>query len=1555
MESPRFSAFAAGVSLSLVFASFTASVQAAGSIDTTAPKKPPAAKPRTSNGTSRAQTAPPLRLPRPIVAPDTAPRLHAPVLPPSEFLPVSQLKAGMKGYGLSVFQGNKIERFDVTILGVMRKVNNGRDLILVKLGGPQMQRVTDVIAGMSGSPVYVNGKIVGAVSYGAQFTRESIGYLTPIEDMLDAWDPALPQSPNTPNSLPAAPAAKASLLPIPLHLDGQTFTRVAFAPRTPLSSGTLVLRPLAAKVTVSGVSSSRWEGVKSILQKMGLDARQGPGGVGGTPNKSGLTGSALVPGGAIAMSLATGDIDITAIGTLTYRRKNQVVAFGHPFLNIGPLDAPMSTAYIHDIEPSFSESTKIGSPVSLVGSFSQDRPFSVAGRIGSKPILVPVTVRVQDKAFGRDRVFHAQLVRHPQLTPQLIPLAASTAISEVHGQPGDAMATVTTTVTADEVGTITRTNRVYDGSAIDSAAITDLMSLMSLLSANPFYPVAVRNVTLSVAIEPGRKTAQVERIFLNQSRYEPGETVEVGVVLKPYKQPRVTKIMHVTIPPSTPSGVLTLSVGGGGTSASASAGMLGILLGGRGAGPDYAAAANIKQLVQKYKERDRNDALVARLQLPTAAISISGEKMPGLPANIESVLRGSGGSTGGGFSSTSLPRSSGVRLERDEVKIAEPTEFVLSGSQALPIRVARKNVPAPPTFGSPFGSGTSGSSPFPPPPSGTNSGPSSPSGSGSGTTVTILPSDPGDDEPLASGLPPATFRAAFQPPAPSNGGGGDDNSIYKMLSDLKISGNSNADTVPPTVRPESGTNAAETAKPVNRQPGVWRQTSATDFRTALKLDGVTITNAGDIRLAPRLLKAADTSEPYFWCLASDGAGGVFAGSGDNGVIYHVQNGKADVFSTTGELEVFSLVRMKNGTLFAGTAPNGRVFRIGADGKATKFWEPGANEGKYALALALSPDEITLYIGEGGPSARVVSVPVGSGSPVSGQTLYQSDETNITALAISPSGELYAGTAPSGFVVHVAGMGLTRPIVVYDASETTISGLVADPKSGDVFAAATAPRSVLYRITPGANVRVLYDKLPSGAALSGLQMAGNTLYAGSGSTIYAISTNGDTIQTFEAPSDIQILSLLAGENGRVWASTGSTGGVYSLGTAEGGSANKGEYVSSILDAKATAHWGTLRWTATVPTGASVVVQTRSGDAFDPDASWSGWSAPLTHGSGESITSPPARYLQYRAQLTSGGGDAGGSGPQIKTVEAFYLPPNQAPQVSLTLPRGGEVWKGQTTLRWAGVDPDKDTLLFEAALSGDGGKTWTPLKPAPGKLASLTLRASAPTAPKPQSGVVVSAAPPANPAGSSSLAAELARHPEISPELQTRILADAPPSAAGGDTSAAAPAGMPTRSDAASNAQAAANNGGAFVTTRGTTLPLDTTRFPDGTYLVRVRATDKPSNPDGALSDEKISGEFRIVNHAPLLVLFKTATTVQSDKTVRMEGVASHPLSGIRAVQFRVDSGEWMAARANDGIFDGMTEPFTLTTAPLSPGTHTIEVQAQDEAGNTATQKTTMVVR
>ncbi len=244
-----------------------------------------------------------------------------------------------------------------------------------------------------------------------------------------------------------------------------------------------------------------------------------------------------------------GDIDLTATGTVTYRDGNRLLLFGHPFTSLGPIDAALTTAYVVDIYPSYQDSVKFGSPIKTVGRIFQDRPFSVGGVIGPMPQMVPMTVSVDDQSIKRQKNYHVRIINHPLLTGQFVTQVADAAIEQVHGQPGDSVARVTLDVDVEEIGHVKRTNTFYDALSIDQSAIGDLDSLMRLLSSNSFYPLAVKSVKMDVTIQNRHDTAEIDHLFIKQSKFAPGDTVDVGVVLKPYKRPLYTRMVSVKIPP----------------------------------------------------------------------------------------------------------------------------------------------------------------------------------------------------------------------------------------------------------------------------------------------------------------------------------------------------------------------------------------------------------------------------------------------------------------------------------------------------------------------------------------------------------------------------------------------------------------------------------------------------------------------------------------------------------------------------------------------------------------------------------------------------------------------------------------------------------------------------------------------------------------------------------------------------------------------------------------------------------------------------------------------
>jgi sugar lactone lactonase YvrE len=1415
-----------------------------------------------------------------------------------KFMHVSELRPGMRGYALTVFKGTKIERFGIEILGVVAKFNEGKDYILFRaLDGPPVTRALGIAHGMSGSPIYINGRLVGAISMGipgTQFARDPIALATPIEDMFDSWSTDLPKKPS---GMSAAPPS-------------QTGLSADFA-----AQGYSQFQPLDLPVVASGLSARSIARLNAHLNgtlapyHFSVLAGGGAGGVDANTNPL-ARGASLVPGSAVGVSLVQGDVDLTATGTVTYRDGNRLLLFGHPFTSLGPIDAALTTAYVVSIFPSYQDSIKIGSPIKTVGRIFQDRPFAVGGVIGPLPQMVPMTVSVNDQSIHRRKDFHVRIINHPLLTGQFISQVADAAIAQVHGQPGDSVAQVSMDVDVEEIGHVRRTNVFYDALSIDQTAIGDLDNLMGLLSSNPFYPLAVKSVKMAVTIQNRHDTAEIDHLFVKQSHFAPGDTVDVGVVLKPYKRPPYTRTVSVKIPLNTPDGSLPLSVAGGGSGGGVVS-LLGGLIQVRSSEPT-GTAANVAQLVKNFTEKPRNNELVARLLLPTSAVTVQGEKLSGLPPTLASVMLST--------------RTTGVKTTRDEVKVTQAVPYIVSGSQTLSIMVRRKSQsesPRPAPAADPPATAAGAASPAPEADAPTTA--LSQDGTESGDAAMMLL--PTEFDALASGAQaPAAARMT---------------STSVTVSAITVT--PSAPTVTPIAPPTAdtatdtaaATDTASTAvvKPVGRLPSVWRQNTQADF-AAGTLKNVAVTSLGDIRLSPSLQKIADTTENYVWAMQPDGKGSVYLATGDGGMIYKMDaSGKPAPFFKTGELEVTALAVGGDGYLYAGTAPNGRVFRVGPDGKGSIAYTV---QEKYVTALAYDKTSDQLYIATGGGTGRVyvlhgrgVLVGVNPDSGDSGprrikvfgkvnligrgypsQPLFTSPEANILALATDRDGNVYAGSGPDGIVYKIAPDGTSR--VFYDAPEPNISALAVGA-DGSVYA-GTTPTGTVYRISPDGSAKRLLGRAAPGV-LSLKIDADGAVYAVNGGTVTKINPD-ETTQSFSTTTgDEQFLSLaLDPTTSAVYAGTGSVGSVYKIGAdAAPGGGLQGLFQSTVHDAGLRAQWGTLAWTADTPAGSSLGLETRSGDVERPDETWSAWSAPLTNPTGQTVQSPPARFIQYQAVMSGAG-----SVPKLRGVSLYYLPRNRPPTVSVSKPAGGDAVSHAALLQWSGSDPDKDTLAYDVSYSSDGGATWTPIK----------KRATPATA-------------KGAPARAAESKANLDKLRNVPPAVRAQIAAQLKSDA----SSAAAP------DDAA---RSKGNQGAAGL--KELSFSWDTTEVPDGTYQIRVVASDKPSNPNGSLTAKAVSAPFLVANAKPTLTLGTPAVSSAAPdgtSTVTLAGTAATGLAFVKAVQGKADGGDSVAAAASDGLFDSPSEAFTLTLPGLAAGSHKITVETVDQAGNSATQTVTVV--
>ena len=1365
-----------------------------------------------------------------------------------KFMHVSELRPGMRGYALSVFKGTKIEKFGIEILGVVAKFNEGKDYIMFRAtSGPPVTRGLGIAEGMSGSPIYINGRLVGAISLGQQFGKDPVGFATPIEDMFDAWSPDLPARIPT---VSAAPVAATKLDSAGAQIDAANFQD-----EMPLS--------------VSGMNAQSLSRLGTALAPFHFHVMAG-GGMGSDVDTNPLAKNpTLVPGSAVGVALVQGDFDANATGTVTYRDGNRLLLFGHPFQNLGPIDAALTTAYVVDIYPSYQTSFKLGSPIKTVGRIFQDRPFSVGGIIGPMPQMIPMTIAVNDQSIHRNKVFHVRVINHPLLTGRFIPAIAGAAIAQIHGDPGDSMATVTMDVDAEEIGHVKRTNTYYDPLSIDQAATGDLSSLMGLLSSNPFYPLAVKSVKMTVTIRNRHDTAEIDHLFVNQSKYAPGDTVNVGVVLKPYKQPLYTQFVSVKIPLSTPDGTLPLSIQGGAEGEGGSLSLLAALFGGQPAPSSSGPAANVGQLVKQFEEKPQNNQIVAHLSLPTYAVTVKGEKLSGLPPTLSSVMQS--------------PRTTGFHSVRDEVKTAQTVPYLVSGSQTLNITVQRKNLTDTSRPASPSTVTTTTTT-------STSSAPAS--------TSVPLSADDGDSMTFQN---MALASATAKTPAAS--------------ASTVTTTTSSATTTTTTSDTSGGGDDTDTpaVKPVGRLPSIWRQSTQVEFAAGL-LTNVAVSSLGTVSLSPSLAKLADTAENYVWAIQPDGHGSVYLATGDGGTVYKMDaSGKVTPFFKTGELEATALSVDDAGNLYVGTAPNGIVFRVTPGGNGSKVFT--AKE-KYVTALAQGNGEV--YIATGGGTGRVYRLSEDSLSGMHTVTTYESavlftsPESHILSLAVGKDGSIYAGSAPDGIVYKIVpklgavtdngGLAPANPqtSVLYDAAEPNITALTTDSQ-GNIYAGTSGPGSV-YRIAPDGAAKRL-PGLPSTSVTSLKTDSADAVYAASGSTIYKISPD-NSVQSYGAQADQQFISLaLDPSASAVYAGTGTIGSVYKIGPAGTGSgaSPQGTFQSTVHDAGRRAQWGTLAWHADTPPGSAVTLETRSGDVPRPDTSWNAWSTPYTQSTGQTITSPPARFLQYQALFT---GTDTADAPKLSGVSVYYLPRNQPPTVSLTKPAAGDAVSKTAALHWTASDPDKDTLSYSVSYSADDGKTWKPIT----SNAELTA----------QTKTVTAAPAPAALAALKNVPAAV--QAQIKAQIAANAAVQKPPKSA--------------------------------IDLKETSYSWDTTSLPDGLYQVEVIASDKPSNPTGALTAKAVSAPFLVANTVPTLTL--GTPTVNADKSVSLHGIAQTTLAFVQAVQAKVDDGDPLAAAADDGLFDSRSEPFTLSVPALSSGPHKIEVQALDQAGNKAIQMVNVAV-
>ncbi|MFB3776075.1 MAG: hypothetical protein ACE141_00655 [Bryobacteraceae bacterium] len=712
----------------------------------------------------------------------------------------------------------------------------------------------------------------------------------------------------------------------------------------------------------------------------------------------------------------------------------------------------------------------------------------------------------------------------------------------------------------------------------------------------------------------------------------------------------------------------------------------------------------------------------------------------------------------------------------------------------------------------------------------------------------------------------------------------------------------------------------------NAAAATWKQSEYADFEKAT-LKNVTLRSDGRLSLAPTFAELLDSSVPYLWALAEDSKGNIYAGGGGPGSpgarIYTIsREGKSRVLAEIDALVVQALAVDRNDRLYAATSPDARVYRIGADGKAELFYDTAA---KYAWAMAFdAKGNLFVATGDQGLVHRVT--PEGKGG-----VFYRTQETHARSLAVDGQGNLIVGTEPDGLVVRVSPSG--EGFVLYETPKREVTA-VAVAANGVMYAAAAgtkqpsaAPPAPLQApaapATPAAAPGGAQQPAAVAAAAPPPTMAPQAPPVSGGSEVYRIETDGYARRIWSNSQDIayalaidaqgkalvgtgnrgsiyrldsdvlhtllaristgQVTCLLGGRGGKVYASTGNIGKVYRVGP---GLEKEGTVESDILDAGLFSLWGRLTFLGSL-NGGGLRLESRSGNLNRPRQDWSSWTPLKMDVDGGRITSPQARFLQWRLTLTA---SASAGAPEVDAVTVAYLPKNVAPLVQ-------EIEITAANYRF----PVQSLTITPARTL-----TLQPLgRP----------RRAPPTVPMADSGVVTMQYE------KGQIGARWAASDENGDELLYRV-----------------------------EIRGAQESGWRLLKEKlkERYLSWDSTAFPDGEYLVRVTATDLPDNPPGQeLSGQLVSRAF-LIDNTPPEITGPAATRASGRLEVRWRARDAHSL--IQRAEYSVDGGDWLVAEPTTKVSDSQEHDYVLTLATVPAGEHTLAVRVYDDYDNQSVAKT-----
>lgn len=532
-----------------------------------------------------------------------------------EVLPFENIKAGMKGVGKTVFSGTTVEEFQVEILGKTENVGPKQNIIYAKLSGGPLEK-TGILSGMSGSPIYIDGKLAGAAAFMFSFSKEPIVGITPIGQMMAIKGNEIQKT--------------SSHFPYWLENDERQFSNLFYPEQlTSLFRKGLTakgevfnkFKPIGYSIVASGFSQDSLSMLKVIFSGDLFTPVQ----AGGTPEEE-QESILLKPGSAVAAQLMQGDIDLSLVGTVTDVQGNKVLAFGHPILNLGSIDFPMASSRVETLVPSLASSFKIAGPLKGIGSFTQDRSSGVLGYLDRKPNTIPIRMELFSGEESSES-YSFNIIEDKLLTPLLLFHSLNSILSSAEKQYGDVTIGIKegSTIKLSEGKSINLRN-LYSGDYSRTISMATIAFITYFIMDNEFTESRIEGINLLIDFYEGKRQARIERIWSDRSRVKPGDQMDLRVTLKPYRGEPLTEIKEILIPEELPPGKLTLHVGDA------------YMLSRRETRDDTMVFKDFDHLIHLINNLRTNDKIYLLFTREDKGLFMQGVRFPNLPLSKASIM-----------------------------------------------------------------------------------------------------------------------------------------------------------------------------------------------------------------------------------------------------------------------------------------------------------------------------------------------------------------------------------------------------------------------------------------------------------------------------------------------------------------------------------------------------------------------------------------------------------------------------------------------------------------------------------------------------------------------------------------------------------------------------------------------------------------------------------------------------------------------------------------------------------------------------------------------------